>query len=258
MQTVFLSIMYRAVCMLHGVKFWRTLWIGAILGMSLIPFSGSLSAQELEESENLPVDRPQNFQLLLNRGFLIGSVEGDDRAPINGSLSGSLFLGFSFKAILPRQNAGVRITPGVNWFKINYRQEDEKVFPTDTVFESEKHVFTYLEVPVGFFINFSKDEDGDPRLFTELGGFLGYKLNGSYKRKFEEGGRTSRLIRRDVPNVEDWRFGLYGRLGFKRWALYYSYLLSDTFSAFTTEDGTTPPNDLSTPPTLEIGISFIL
>ena len=237
---------------------WQDCSTVLVLGFLLTLLPSLALAQELEESDNLPVDRPQNFQLLLNRGLLISSVEGDDRVPVNGSLSGSLFLGLSFKAILPSQKAGARITPGINWYKLNYQQEEAKVFPTDTLFDSEKHVLTYLELPIGFFVNFSKDEDGDPRLFAELGGFLGYKLNGSYKRKFEESGRTVRLIRRDVPDVEDWRFGLYGRLGFKRWALYTSYLLSDTFAEFTTENGSTPPADLAAPPTLEIGISFIL
>ena len=214
--------------------------------------------QEQKEIDNLPVDRPQNFQLLFNRGLIIGSVGGEDQVPINGSFSGSMFLGLSFKAHFPNNVVGARITPGINWYKLNYQQEDQKIFPTDTIFDSEKHVLTYLEVPVGIFVNISKDEDGDPRLYTELGGFLGYKLSGAYKRRFDDNGRNSRLIRREVPGLEDWRFGIYGRLGFKRWALYYSYLLSDVFSSFEVEGGAPLDAELSFPPPLEIGISFVL
>ena len=221
-----------------------------------IPLLGT--CQEQEEIDNLPVDRPQNFQLLFNRGLVIGSVGGEDQVPINGSFSGSMFLGLSFKAHFPNNKVGARIAPGINWYKLNYQQEDQKIFPTDSIYDSEKHVLTYLEVPIGIFVNITKDEDGDPRLYTELGGFLGYKLSGAYKRRFDDKGRNSRLIRREVPGLEDWRFGIYGRLGFKRWALYYSYLLSDVFSSYEVEEGAPLDVELSFPPPLEIGISFIL
>ncbi len=214
-------------------------------------------AQE-EEIDNLPVDRPQNFQIFFNRGLLVGSVGGEDQIPINGSFSGSMTLGLSFKAHFPGNKAGARIAPGINWYKLNYQQEEQKIFPTDTIFDAEKHVLTYLELPIGLFINIGQDEDGDPRLFTELGGFLGYKLGATYKRRFDDNGRASRLIRRDAPDIEDWRFGIYGRLGFKRWALYYSYLFSDVFTNFSTENGTQINQNLDFPPPLEIGISFIL
>ena len=228
------------------------------LVLAILCCLSKLTLAQEEEIDNLPVDRPQNFQLLFNRGLIIGSVGGEDQIPINGSFSGSMFLGFSFKAHLPNNQVGARITPGINWYKLNYQQEDQKLFPTDTIFDAEKHVLTYFEVPLGVFINISKDEDGDPGLYTELGGFLGYKIGSAYKRRYDDNGRSSRLIRRDVPEVEDWRFGIYGRLGFKRWALYYSYLLSDVFSAFPTENGPPLNQDLSFPPPLEIGISFIL
>lgn len=216
-------------------------------------------AQEAtQEGENLPVDRMDNVRLVFSRGFILSNVEGDDQAPVNGSLSGSLFIGVGFKFNLAKNVLGLRVAPGVNWYKLNYQQEDEKIFPTDTVFDMEKHRFTYLELPIGFYLNFSKDEDGDPKLFAEAGGFLGYKVEGVYKRKFNFNGRTAKLKRSDVPDLEDWRYGLYARLGYKRWAVYYSYLLSNVFKAFPTENGTNEVSDLTLPPSMEVGISFFL
>jgi len=216
-----------------------------------------LCAQD-EETDNLPVDRMDHIRLVFNRGLLIGSLNSDDQAPINGSLSGSLFLGVGVKFGLIGNKMGLRITPGVNWYKLNYDQEDEKQFPTDTTFGSEKHRFTYVELPIGIYFNFSQDEDGDPKLFAEVGGFTGYKIGAIYKRKFEENGRTVKIKRTDVPGIENWRLGVYARLGYKRWALYYSYLLSDIFDSFVTEDGSELSRNPDLPPRMEVGISFFL
>lgn len=227
-------------------------WILLIVGTVI-----SMHSQNTTD-DNLPVDRMDNIRLVFTRGFILSGVDGDDQAPVNGSLSGSLFIGVGFKMNLSNNTIGLRIAPGVNWYKLNYQQEGQKTFPTDTTFETEKHRFTYLELPIGLYLNFSKDEDGDPKLFAEAGGFLGYKIEGIYKRKFDFNGRTSKLKRTDVPMLEDWRYGIYSRLGYKRWAIYYSFLLSDVFKGFLTEDGTAEQSDITLPPPMEVGISFFL
>jgi len=229
-------------------------WVLILLGT----FPGLCAQEAAPGDDNLPVDRMDNIRMVFSRGFILSGVEGDDQAPVNGSLSGSLFIGVGFKFNLAKNVLGLRVSPGVNWYKLNYVQEDEKIFPTDTIFDTEKHRFTYLELPIGFYINFSQDEDGDPKLFAEAGGFLGYKVEGIYKRKFDFNGRTSKLKRSDVTDLEDWRYGLYARLGYKRWAIYYSYLLSDVFKAFPTENSTHAVSDLTLPPPMEVGISFFL
>lgn len=234
--------------------------LGLLIGGAPALFGQVSSPQDtVPRSGNLPVDRMDQFQLVFTRGFLLGPTNEDPQIPIHTGNSGSLFLGAGIKFNLAKNVLGIRITPGFNWFKLNYQQEEGKLFPSDsTQFDFEKHRITYVELPVGLYVNLSKDEDGDSKVFVEGGGFLGYKLNGIYKFQYQRQGRTIKERWSDVANLEDWRYGLYFRLGYKRWATYFSYLLSDPFTRYQPEGQSEALESVDFPPRLEAGVSFFL
>ena len=66
--------------------------IGRILLLLALLGGGQLLAQEMQEelSTNLPVDRPDMFQLVFQRGFIVGGGDSKDQIPINSGNSGLL------------------------------------------------------------------------------------------------------------------------------------------------------------------------
>ena len=231
--------------------------IVCLLGVFLC---GQLSLWAQEESMNLPVDRQDNVRLVFTRAFSLTAGESDN-APVNSGSSGSYFMGLAFKVNLANNDVGLQFTPGINWLKLIYRQEDAKTFPSDTTgYNIEKHRIPYAELPIGIYVNLSKDEDGDPRVFLEGGGYLGYKIGGIYKIKFDNTeGQAVKVRTGGVKDLEDWRYGFYGRLGYKRWALYGSYRLSRIFTESSSgANGLEVGADNPTFPKVEIGISVIL
>ena len=125
------------------------------LCMILVP----LAAQE-ERSDNLPVDRPRFFNLIFNRTFQISpSNEEEASAPINSFTSGNYFLAASFKTNFNHGSFGFRFQPGLAWQLLSYEQLDSKTYPsTTTDLDLERHRMMYLEVPVGIFVNITKDD----------------------------------------------------------------------------------------------------
>lgn len=224
----------------------------------IMPFTW---AQE-ERSDNLPVDRPRFFNLIFNRTFQISPTgEESPEAPINSFTSGNYFLGASFKTNFNHGSFGFRFQPGIAWQQLTYEQLDAKTFPTAPVdsisLDLERHRMTYLEIPIGIFVNITKDEDGDPLFYVEGGAYAGYLLNSAYKTKYQNKlGQEVKNVVREVPDLEDLRYGLYGRVGYKWLSLYYSYRLSDLFKEFPSRGNTANP--IPGIPRMEFGISFIL
>lgn len=224
-----------------------------LLVLSLCLIFKPTTAQE-ERSDNLPVDRPRFFNLIFNRTFQISpSNEESAGAPINSFTSGNYFLGASFKTNFNHGSFGFRFQPGLAWQLLSYEQLDAKTFPsTTTDLDLERHRMMYLEVPVGIFVNITKDEDGDPLVHIEGGAYAGYLLNSAYKVKFQNSlGQEVKTVTKDIPDLQDVRYGLYGRVGYKWLSLYYSYRLSDLFKENTT-------NPIPGMPRMEFGFSFIL
>ncbi|MEM9936684.1 MAG: outer membrane beta-barrel protein [Bacteroidota bacterium] len=224
----------------------------------IMPFTW---AQE-ERSDNLPVDRPRFFNLIFNRTFQISPTsEESPEAPINSLTSGNYFLGASFKTNFNHGSFGFRFQPGIAWQQLTYEQLDAKTFPTAPVdsisLDLERHRMTYLEIPIGIFVNITKDEDGDPLFHIEGGAYAGYLLNSAYKTKYQNKlGQEVKNVVREVPDLEDLRYGLYGRVGYKWLSLYYSYRLSDLFKEFPSRGSTANP--IPGIPRMEFGILFIL
>lgn len=194
-----------------------------------------LLAQE-ERSDNLPVDRPRIFRLVFTRGFMIASQGAETPGvPLISAGSGSYFLGASFQTNFLHGRWGFRAQPGFNWLILTYEQTNSKVFPPSPLdsisLDIERHRITYLEMPLGVFVNFTKDEDGDGRFFLEGGGYLGYRIGGAYKFKYDdEQNNTVKQVTRGLDYFKDFRYGLYSRIGYKWFSLYFSYRFSDVFS----------------------------
>ncbi len=215
--------------------------------------------QESSKSDNLPVDYPRIFQLAFTRAISFAPAsEEAEFAPINSLNSGTYSLGISVLFPPVNYSLKLRLQPNFSWTSFNYTQEESKTFPSsfsDTVsFDTEKHSFTYIELPVGIVYLITKDEDGDPIFYVEAGGFVGYQIGNKFKTKFTNS--DEQVIKNkinNVRNVKDFRGGIYGRIGYKWISLYYSNRLTNVFEEASFEGSTFP--DL---PQMEIGISVFL
>ncbi|TAE49845.1 MAG: hypothetical protein EAZ89_13435 [Bacteroidetes bacterium] len=208
----------------------------------LLIFSG-LCAQS-DSTTNLQVDRARNFSLVFNRGLMLTTGRGDS-VPINGSSSGSIFVGGGIKIPFAKNKLGVRITPGFNWNSITYDQTTTKSFPSipDSLpyqLTKEKHFFVRPELGAGVYANLTKDEDGDTRFFAEAGGFVSYLLSASYRTTYNNAdGQKIQTKVADLETIEDefirLHYGIYARLGYKWAAIYYSWRFTPIFDEFTNE-----------------------
>ncbi|MEL6844884.1 MAG: hypothetical protein AAFP02_16880, partial [Bacteroidota bacterium] len=150
------------------------------------------------------------------------------------------------------------------WTIYDYAQSSNKTFPTvldeNEPLISEKHRLYVIELPVGLYWNITKDEDNDPLVFAELGGYAGYVLSAQYLTERSTGVRTRVLKDKGLEQEGDFqrlRYGAYARLGYKWAAIYASYRLSDVFDTFSSVPGA--PSNYVNPriAPLEIGLSLM-
>jgi len=243
-----------------------TLLAGILCSGSLLHAQDSTAT----EGSSLSTDPPQTFSLVFNRGFMLTGGQPDS-VPLNGTGSGTYFVGAGLKFPLAQNKLGLRVAPGVSFSHITYEQTNLKAFPSvpDSLafpLTMERHSSTWAELPVGFYMNFTRDEDDDPLFFAELGGYVGYMLAGNYKIRYNnaENLRVREKLQ-DLHKIEsEWvrlRYGLYARVGYKWAALFISYRLSEVFDEFT--NPTYRPKAVEgfrNPPIapMEIGISVFL
>ena len=246
----------------------------------LLAGSSPIMAQEAEsdttetKADNLPTDPPKRFSLVFNRGFSLPGP-AQDTVPISSTGSGTYFLGGGFRFPLGIKNiVGIRATPGLAWTSYSYQRTVDQTFPSiqDSLpfgYTQEKHRMFFLEMPLGVYINFTRDEDGDPLFFGEFGGFVGYLSSAEYRIRYRNGsGQRIEERTRDLEQISDpeieferLRYGAYARLGYKWITLYYSIRLTDVFDEFT--NPSLRPKDVEgfknpTLPPMEIGISLFL
>ncbi|MEO0473859.1 MAG: outer membrane beta-barrel protein [Bacteroidota bacterium] len=221
--------------------------------LSLLAFP--LMAQENEaKTDSLQInpqaDPPRTFSLVFDRGFLLTGSAQPDSVPISGNSSGTFFIGGGFRVPFGKNVVGLRITPGFAWTTHNYNQTSAKSFPTvpDSLAQSltsESIRIGSVQLPVGVYINFSRDEDNDPKFFMELGGYAGYVTGVNYRNRFEDGVRRVqtriRGLEKEADEYRRLRYGLYGRLGYKWAALMIKVRLSDVYDEF----ANTPPNGIT-------------
>ena len=240
-----------------------------IVFLSTFVFSLSVWAQQEEVSDDLPSDPPSKFDLVFNRGFMLNGGGTLDTVPINGSNSGTFSIGGGIKFPLANNKLGIRVTPSLAWTTINYNQTSVKTFPTipdslDFDLTHEKHSLFHVELPIGVYINVSRDEDNDPKFFVEAGGYIGYLTSASYQYRYlNSDGQRVKVQNRDLQTIENefekLRYGIYARLGYKWAALYFNMRLNDVFDELAND----PPNDMAgyknpTIPPLQVGITVFL
>ncbi|MEZ4776554.1 MAG: outer membrane beta-barrel protein [Bacteroidia bacterium] len=219
-------------------------------------------------ADDLPADPPSRFDLVFNRGLMLVSST-QDSVPISGSNSGTFFIGGGIKFPLANNTMGIRATPGIAFSRIQYNQTSIKTFPTipdslSFTLTGEKHSLIYAELPLGFYVNISRDEDNDPKFFVEGGGYLGYLFSASYKSKYvnSDGQRVKTQIS-DLEKISDEfqriRYGIYARVGYKWASLYYSFRLSALFDEFANDPprgGAGYKNPIIPP--MEVGLTIFL
>lgn len=249
-------------------RFFLCFCLLAILRPGLAQVDSTTIPTPDELSTNLDVDPPGRFNLVFTRGLMLAGGSPDS-IPINGNASGTYSIGGGIKFALDKQNVlGLRLTPGVSWTHIQYNQTEGKTYPTvgDSLnFSVEKHTMAFADLALSIFINLSRDEDNDRRFFLEAGGYGSFLVSANYKTRFTnaDGQRVKNKIR-DLEQISDewlrYRYGLFGRLGYKWAALYVGYRLSDVFDPFTNDILLPRPTDVGfrNPqiPPLEVGISL--
>ncbi|MFK7970090.1 MAG: outer membrane beta-barrel protein [Bacteroidia bacterium] len=225
----------------------------------------SIPPRVMNESP-LPLEVPNTFDFILQRGFLVGNGDADTASL---RTSGSWFLGMGFKIPLANNRFGFRITPGINWLKINYDHTDgDKRFPliADTVvsnlypdltsiedsaarstaldqlnalaarlrnveYDLQRQRLTYIEVPIGVYFNIKKDEENKAVAFVEAGGIIAYNISGIFKYRYNNRQDQSVQSRvNEVPDVEAFRYGWYARLGYKKVSASINYRSSYIFT----------------------------
>ncbi len=196
------------------------------------------------------------FNLIVNQGFVVNGT-GIDSMPMRGSASGSFFIGGGFIINLYKQKLGLRLTPGYAWYRATYESTGAKTFPSASdSFQLERHRMGFFEVPVGLFYNFKTEEDGDPEIFAEIGGYAGYRTGSVYKTRGTnaEGQEVTTTVK-NVGDLERFRYGLFARAGYKWFALHAAYRLSNVWLTTPTQrEGYVYPKM----PALEVGLSLFL
>ena len=232
----------------------KRIFIVFFLTISIFPLvwaQDQTQDQEAQQaSDDLPSDPPSRFDLVFNRSFMLTGGGTLDTIPINGSNSGTFFIGGGIKFPLANNKIGIRATPGVGWTQINYNQTSLKTFPTiqDSIgfpYTSEKHRLFHVELPIGFYVNVTRDEDNDPKFFLEGGGYIGYLISAGYQYKYlNSTGQRVKVNNRDLEQIENefqkLHYGIYARIGYKWASLYFNMRLTDVFDEFAND----PPKDV--------------
>ncbi len=243
----------------------------ALMMSAGIPVIVAQDNDSTRQTGDLPTDPPRRFNLVFTRGFALAGP-ANDTVPISSTASGSYAIGAGFLFPFgPRNRVGLRAAPGLSWTSFTYQQLPDKTFPTvsDSVnYDQERHRLFFLEMPIGLYVNFTRDEDGDPLFFGEMGGYIGYLGSAQYKIKYRNSAGQRVMQRtRDLEQLSDpgeferIRYGAYARVGYKWFSLFFSMRLTPVFDEFT-NPSLRPKNveGFRNPgmPAMEIGLSLFL
>ncbi|MCI4668605.1 MAG: hypothetical protein MRZ79_10765 [Bacteroidia bacterium] len=224
-------------------------------------------------NRNLPADPPRRFSLVFARTLML-SGSSPDSVPINATGSGTYSISGGLKFFMYRDIVGLRFAPGLSWTQITYESTNLKTFPvikdsTSNSIDQERHTIVHGEASLSLFTNLTRDEDGDPIIFLEAGGNVGYIISANYRQRFtDDNGLRHKEKLRDLETVEDangsrefvpLKYGVFGRVGYKWAALTFQYRLSDIFDEFT-DDIFLPENKVGFKnpkiPPIEIGLTI--
>lgn len=219
----------------------------AALGLLLL-FAPVNSAQaQFEEKKNtaepepkvkIPISGGERFDLILRRTFQIPTgISSRDSFPWDPARSGGLSMGMSFNFPIGSVFA-IKLEPRATWQKMTFQNSTLKTFPTansdsTTVYTWEKMRGFYVEAPVGFRFNLVRNQDEKVKLWTEIGGVIGYNLGGAYKRRLlDDDGRVAQTEKfHQFSGYESLRYGPYFRFSTNWIGIEGFYRLSDLFSS---------------------------
>ncbi len=199
------------------------------LFLLIAPFAygqNSFSKDRSMEDEE-PVKEYHDFIIIeLHNDLFLETVQGMDIRPwspgINVSVMPEIVLGESVFSLA----SGIAFSSFNVHLNGNFERDTltssgfVRFQPFDDRYSWNKHKVSanYLEVPVEFRIRAGKRK---PFKLT-LGAKAGYLVNVHTKTIDEDGKRKFY----DVPEINRWRYGVYGRIGFRRLSVYGFYSLS--------------------------------
>ncbi|MCH8904498.1 MAG: outer membrane beta-barrel protein [Bacteroidetes bacterium] len=155
-----------------------------------------------------------------------------DSIPLKSTSSGGLFIGLAMK-IKVSSLLNVHLSPGINFSKLIFQELDPKTFPSDSgnVYESEKLIMNYAELPIGLRFNIVKNDIDQTVFSVEVGGYAGILINSVYKLR--EVVDEKKLISKITPadGLEQFRYGIFIDIAYKNISFITNYRLSDIFQA---------------------------
>lgn len=95
--------------------------------------------------------------------------------------------------------------------------------------EKSKLSVTTLNLPIGFTLRFPANGSDKSAFRIGAGGFAGYRIGAHTKLKYEQEGRTHKDKDRGGYNLEDFQYGVTGRIGISSLDLFVKYNMNDVF-----------------------------
>ena len=124
----------------------------------------------------------------------------------------------------------------------NYMLEGNRYFAANTTadrtdivqdglrnLEKSKLSVTTLNLPVGFTLRFPASGSDKSVFRIGAGAFAGYRIGAHTKLKYEQEGRTHKDKDRGGYNLEDFQYGVTGRIGVSSLDLFVKYNMNDVF-----------------------------
>lgn len=115
---------------------------------------------------------------------------------------------------------------------VNFLQDSLGVFSFDTLsipsIKRNKFIMSYVEIPVElrFFPKKSKNGEG---FFIGVGGILGYRIDSRTKIKYKDQDETRQVRESAGFGLNNFRYGIVGRVGWKPVNFYYKQYFSGLF-----------------------------
>lgn len=97
--------------------------------------------------------------------------------------------------------------------------------------EKSKLAVTTLNLPVGFTLKFRDPETSKEIFRIGAGGFVGTRVGAHTKLKYEQDGRTHKDKDRGSYNLEEFQYGVTGKIGIRSLDLFVKYNMNDVFRA---------------------------
>ena len=200
----------------------------------------------LEFGLNNALDAPDRFDLAL-----WGS------RTVNIYYTYELQIGQSKFSIVPGIGLSLERFKFKNGATLGYDADDslKLLLPAETELTGERKsqlITNYVDVPLE--LRFTSNPDDPNRAFkAAIGGRVGYMYDAFTKMKYKQGGETKQLKDKQNFDLNRFRYGVYGKLGFGNFSVFGYYNLTPLF-----EEGEGPyeKNNVTDFQTVTVGISL--